>query len=173
MAESTTKPLERPLWPHRAPLAIGDEPADIPRIAIYEPADPDGSAIVVCPGGGYRHLAAHESEPIARWLNTLGITAILLTYRLSPRYRYPAAFLDVSRAIRTTRANATEWKLDLQRVGVLGFSAGGHLSATVSTRFDSDPRNEAAHDVIDRQTARPDLSVLLYPVITLDGVSAH
>ena len=159
------------LWEGKAPLAAGDEPADVPKIDIYRPdKDADGSAIVVCPGGGYGHLAPHESEPIARWLNTLGVTGIVLTYRIAPRYHYPAAFMDVSRAIRTVRHRAKEFELDPQRIGVLGFSAGGHLSANISTRFDNDDR---AADEINNETARPDVSVLLYPVVTLDGPSAH
>src|SRR5688572_15338812 len=126
------------LWHGRAPMAVGGEPADVPSIAIHPAKEADGSAIVICPGGAYQHLAPHEAEPVARWLNTLGIVGIVLTYRLAPRYRYPAAFFDVSRAIRTVRARAKEFQLDPKRVGVLGFSAGGHLAATVSTKFDSD-----------------------------------
>jgi acetyl esterase/lipase len=170
-AGATSEPAGHRLWPGKAPLAAGDEPADVPRVVVYHAEHGDGSAIVVCPGGGYQNLAPHEAEPIARWLNTLGITGIVLSYRLAPRYRYPAAFLDVSRAIRTARAKAGEWQIDPKRIGVLGFSAGGHLSATVSTVFDSDERDSA--DATDQQSARPDVSVLLYPVITLDGVSAH
>jgi acetyl esterase/lipase len=171
MPDATANVLEQNLWPAQAPLALGDTPADVPRVSVYQPRDPDGSSIIVCPGGAYQMLAPHEAEPIARWLNALGITAILLTYRLAPRYRHPTPLMDVSRAIRTARTNSDKWKIDPHRVGVLGFSAGGHLSATVSTTFDSDERN--ARDPIDQITARPDVSVLLYPVITLDGVSAH
>ena len=161
------------LWEKRAPLASGDEPADIPSIKIYRPEKPDGSAIVICPGGAYQHLAPHEGEPVAQWLNTFGVTGIVLTYRLAPRYRHPAPLIDVSRAIRTVRARAKEWQLDPQRVGVLGFSAGGHLAATVSTHFDADEAGRDANDPIDQQSSRPDVSVLCYAVITLEGVSAH
>src|SRR4051794_8337235 len=166
-----TKTFTQRLWPGNATLAKGDAPADIPQIAIYQPANADGSAVIVCPGGAYGMLAPHEAEPIARWLNTFGVTGIVLTYRLGPRYRHPAPLMDVSRAVRVVRAKSAEWKLDPKRVGVLGFSAGGHLAAAVSTHFDSDERD--AHDPIDRQSARPDVAVLAYPVITLDGVSAN
>ncbi|MEO6436271.1 MAG: alpha/beta hydrolase [Tepidisphaeraceae bacterium] len=170
MSDATASVITVRLWETRAPLATGDEPADIPEIAIHRPKQPDRSAIVVCPGGGYGALAAHEAGPIAAWLNTLGVTGVVLKYRLAPRYRHPAMLIDVSRAIRTVRARAKEWKLDEKRVGVLGFSAGGHLAATVSTQFDSDDREP---DAINDLSSRPDVSVLLYPVITLSGVSAH
>jgi acetyl esterase/lipase len=171
MSEETTKVFTHRLWPGKAPLAIGEALADIPQVVVYQPAAADGSAIIVCPGGAYGMLAPHEAEPIARWLNTFGVTGIVLTYRLGPRYHHPAPLMDVSRAIRTVRAKASEWKLDPKRVGVIGFSAGGHLSATVSTHFDTDERN--ANDTIDQQSARPDVAVLAYPVITLEGVSAN
>jgi acetyl esterase/lipase len=159
------------LWDHAAPLAVGDEAQDIPTITHYAPAHPDGSSIVICPGGGYENLADHEGPPVAQWLNDLGITGFVLKYRLAPRYRHPAMWLDVSRAIRMVRARAGEWKLDPERVGVLGFSAGGHLASTVSTHFDADDRSP--DDPIDQQSARPDVAVLLYPVITLHAPSAH
>src|SRR4051812_42953140 len=104
MSDATANVFEQNLWSGKAPLALGDTPADVPRVAVYQPRDADGSAIVVCPGGAYQMLAPHEADPIARWLTTLGITAILLIYRLAPRYRHPAALMDVSRAIRTARA---------------------------------------------------------------------
>lgn len=164
------------LWPApgKAPLAVGDDPADIPTISMYRPQNPDGSSIVVCPGGAYQHLAFHEGEPVAKWLNSFGVTAFVLTYRLAPRYRYPAAFGDVSRAIRTIRFRAKEWKLDEKKIGVLGFSAGGHLASTVSTHFDADPPEiRPPGDEINELSSRPDVSVLCYAVITLEGVSAH
>src|SRR6185437_10900373 len=170
MSDATANVFSQRLWTGKAPGAIGDTPKDIPDITIYQPKSPDGSAIVVCPGGGYHMLAEHEGKPMAQWLNTFGVTGIVLKYRLGPRYQYPAQFLDVSRAIRTARA-AKDWKIDPERVGVMGSSAVGHLSATVSTHYDSDDRNVA--DPIDRQTAKPDIAILLYPVITLEGVSVH
>ena len=172
MSEATTTQamMTWRLWEGKAPGAVGDEPADIPNIKLYRPENPDVSAIIVCPGG-YNHLAPHEAEPIAKWLNNAGVTAFVLSYRLAPRYRWPAAFLDVSRALRTVRHRAKELDLDEKRVGVLGFSAGGHLAATVSTHFDSDDRD--ANDPIDQQSARPDIAVLCYAVITFTGLSAH
>ncbi len=185
-APSASSPAPNPdevirLWPApgKAPLAAGDDPADIPTISIYRPKEikPDGSSIVVCPGGAYQHLALHEGEPVARWLNSFGVTAFVLTYRLGPRYRFPAAFADVSRAIRTirhrARARAREWKLDEKKVGVLGFSAGGHLASTVSTHFDADPPEIRPPDEVNELSSRPDVSILCYPVITLEGPSAH
>ena len=172
MSDATTQPAETwRLWKDKAPGALGDEAADVPSMKLYRPEKPDGSVIIVCPGGGYQHLANHEGEPIAHWLNSSGITAFVLTYRLGPRYHHPVMLMDVSRAIRTVRHRAKELELDGNRIGVIGFSAGGHLAATVSTIFDSDDRN--TQDPIDRETARPDVAVLCYPVVTLEGVSAH
>lgn len=173
MSEATTTQSANTwrLWKDKAPGALGNEPADIPSIKLHQPEKPDGSTIIVCPGGGYAHLAQHEGEPVAQWLNATGVTAFVLTYRLGPKYRYPAAFVDVSRAIRTVRHRAKELALDPARVGVLGFSAGGHLSSTISTHFDADERD--SKDPIDHESARPDVAVLCYPVITLEGVSAH
>jgi acetyl esterase/lipase len=164
----------QPLWPDSAPGAKGKEPADIPVVLLYRaPADKaNGAAIVVCPGGGYGGLAMdHEGHQIARWLNEHGITAVILKYRLGPRYHHPAPLTDAQRALRVTRAHAKEWQIDPKRVGILGFSAGGHLASTAGTHFDAgDPR---ADDPIDRLSSRPDFLVLLYPVITLTGPHAH
>ena len=162
------------LWPaNGVPLAVGTEAADIPTLTRFdpEPATKTGAAVVVCPGGGYNHLAEHEGTPIARWLTRHGITAFVLKYRLGPRYRHPSMLHDVSRAIRTGRHQADFLGLDAGRVGVLGFSAGGHLAATVSTQGEAgDPR---AADPIDQQDARPNVSILLYPVISLAEGYSH
>ncbi len=155
----------QPLWPAGAPGALGEGPEDVPALRAFAASRPDGSAIVVCPGGGYGHLADHEGAPVARWLNTLGIHAYVLRYRLGPRYRHPMMLQDVQRAIRTVRFHARRDGVDPQRVGVLGFSAGGHLAASACTLFDEPGLDPA--DPIDRLDARPDLGVLLYPVITL------
>src|SRR5713226_8151291 len=130
------------LWPGGAPGAIGTEVADIPTLTPYLPPKEKatGAAIIVCPGGGYTHLADHEGGPVAEWLNSLGVAAFVLKYRLGPRYQHPAPLLDAARAIRLVRARAAEWKLDPQRIGILGFSAGGHLTATAGTHFDSGRR---------------------------------
>lgn len=155
------------LWPDGAPAAIGKEPADIPTLTFY-PAPKDkatGAAVIVCPGGGYSHLADHEGGPVAEWLNTLGITAFVLKYRVGPRYHHPAPLLDAARAVRTVRARATEWQLDANRIGILGFSAGGHLASTIGTHFDAGKAD--ASDPIERVSSRPDLMILIYPVITM------
>ena len=155
------------LWPSGAPGAVGKEPADIPTLTVY-PAPKDiatGAAVIVCPGGGYSHLADHEGRPVAEWLNTLGVTAFVLKYRFGPAYHHPAPLLDAARAIRTVRARATEWRLDPNRIGILGFSAGGHLASTVGTHFDAGKAD--AVDAIERVSSRPDLMILIYPVITM------
>jgi acetyl esterase/lipase len=171
MADSTTHPTSQPLFPHGAPGALGAESGDVPTLTPYQAKDPDGSAIIVFPGGGYTHLAAHEGEPIARWLASLGISSFVLHYRLAPRYHHPAMLQDAAHAVRTVRALSREWKIDPNRIGVLGFSAGGHLAATISTQFDDgDAKSE---DPIEKVSSRPDVAVLCYPVITLGGVSAH
>ncbi|NDD63371.1 MAG: alpha/beta hydrolase [Acidobacteria bacterium] len=168
-----TPPPAVPLWSEGAPGAKGVAPEDIPSYQLYPaPADKaTGAAVVVCPGGGYRGLAAHEGHDIAVWLNGLGVTAVVLKYRLGPKYQHPSMLHDVQRAIRTVRANATTWQLDPQRIGVMGFSAGGHLSSTAATHFDAG-RPEAA-DPIDRVSSRPDVAILCYPVITMTDPYAH
>ena len=173
MAQNGARPTPMPLWPAGAPLAKGTHPEDIPTISLYlAPAGKaSGAAIVVCPGGGYQHLADHEGHDVAVWLNSIGVTAAVLKYRLGPTYHHPAMLLDVSRAVRTVRARAAEWKLDPARIGVMGFSAGGHLASTVATHFDEGKVDST--DVIDRASSRPDLVILGYPVITLTGSSAH
>jgi acetyl esterase/lipase len=155
-----------PLWPNGAPGAVGSEAADKPSLTVYPaPADKaTGAAMVVCPGGGYRNLAKHEGEPVAEWLNTLGVTAFVLQYRLAPRYHHPAPLQDASRAVRTVRARASEWHVDPQRVGIIGFSAGGHLAAMLGTHFDDG--DAGAGDPVERVGSRPDLMVLIYPAIS-------
>lgn len=161
------------LWPGDAPGAQGSADADIPIFTVFRP-DPDkanGAAVVVCPGGGYGGLAPHEGKPIAEWLNTIGVTGFVLKYRLGPKYHHPVMMRDVNRAIRTVRSRAQEWKIDPNRIGVLGFSAGGHLASTAVTHFDDG--NCDATDPVDRVSSRPDFGVLIYPVITMAGPFAH
>lgn len=163
-------PMPLPLWPDGLPDTA---PAEGPTLTLY-PAPPEtatGAAVVVCPGGGYQHLADHEGAPVARWLNTLGITGLLLHYRLGPRHRHPAMLHDAARAVRTARAHSQEWGIDPARVGILGFSAGGHLASTLATHFDAGSPNVA--DPVERVSSRPDLAVLVYPVISLHGPYAH
>lgn len=155
------------LWPDGAPGAVGKSPTDIPTLTPYlAPRDKaTGAAIVVCPGGGYQHLADHEGGPVAEWLNSVGVTAFVLKYRLGPTYHHPAELHDAARAIRTVRARAKEWGIDPQRIGILGFSAGGHLAATAGTHFTAGQAD--AVDPIERVSSRPDLMILIYPVITM------
>jgi acetyl esterase/lipase len=168
------KPALQPLWPGDAPGAKGKDALDVPGYLLYPaPADKaNGTAIVVCPGGGYGALAMdHEGYQIAAWLNSAGVTAVIVKYRLGPRYQHPVPHQDAQRALRTVRFRAKEWGVDPQRVGILGFSAGGHLASTVGTHFEK--VNPDAPDPIDRLSDRPDFMVLMYPVITLTGPHAH
>lgn len=155
------------LWPGGAPGAAGNTPEDIPTLTPYLPPKEKatGAAVVVCPGGGYQHLADHEGRPVAEWLNTLGVAAFVLKYRLGPRYHHPSMLLDAARALRPVRARAAEWGVDPTRIGILGFSAGGHLASTLGTHFDAG--DAAAADAVERVSSRPDLLILIYPVITM------
>ena len=162
------------LWPEGAPGAVGSEAADKPKLTVYRAPNEDanGAAVVVCPGGSYGRLAAdHEGKQVAEWLNSFGVSAFVLQYRLGPRYRHPAPLQDAQRAIRMVRARAGEWGVDPGRVGILGFSAGGHLASTTATHFDEGHADAA--DPIERQGSRPDFAVLAYPVISLEGPAAH
>ena len=152
------------LWPDGAPGAKGDSNEDKPRLTPYlVPGDGPRASVVVCPGGGYAMRAGHEGEPIARWLNTVGVSAFVLDYRVRP-YRHPIPLGDAQRAVRTVRHRAAEWRIDPKRVGILGFSAGGHLAGSAATIFDEG--NADAADPIDRQPSRPDAAVLCYAVLT-------
>src|SRR5207237_2520525 len=172
-AAQTSNPVQPIiLWPDGAPGALGREPADVPTLRPYLPPKEraTGAAVIICPGGGYEHLSEREGRPVAEWFNSLGVAAFVLKYRLGPRYHHPVPFADATRAVRTVRARAREWGLDTDRIGMLGFSAGGHLASTVGTYFDAgDP---AASDPIERVSSRPDVLVLIYPVITM-GTQAH
>ncbi len=157
-----------PLWPNGAPGALGTTSNDIPTITVYlpDPTNATGAAMVICPGGAYQALAPHEGNDYALWLNQHGVAGFVLKYRLGNHgYRHPVMLEDVSRAIRWVRAHADEFKLDPHRVGIMGSSAGGHLAATLLTHFDSGDTNSA--DPIERESSRPDLGVLCYPVITM------
>jgi acetyl esterase/lipase len=155
------------LWPNGAPGALGHEPTDIPTLTPYLPAPEKatGAGVVICPGGGYEHLSEREGKPVAEWLNSIGVAAFVLKYRIGPRYHHPAPLEDAARAIRIVRARAKEWGLDPARIGVLGFSAGGHLASTIGTHFETG--KAAASDPIERVSSRPDVMVLIYPVITM------
>jgi acetyl esterase/lipase len=174
----TAAPSQQPkvelLWPKGAPGAVGTEESDKPTLTVFQPpADKaNGTAVVICPGGGYGHLAKdHEGKQVAEWFNARGVTAFMLLYRLAPRYRHPAPLQDAHRAIRTVRAQAKEWNINPDRVGILGFSAGGHLASTAGTHFDAGKSD--AEDPIERISCRPDFLILCYPVITLEAPHAH
>jgi acetyl esterase/lipase len=158
------------LWPEGAPFAAGTSDEDRPALTPYLVGEGGTGAVIVCPGGGYGGRAGHEGEPIALWLNSLGISAFVLRYRVAP-YSYPCALLDVQRAIRHVRLHAAEWGIDPGKVGVLGFSAGGHLTASAGVHYDLG--NPEAADPAERQSCRPDLLVLCYPVITMHTPYTH
>ncbi len=162
------------LWPQGAPGAIGNEDTDRPAVSIFLPPKDKatGSAVVVCPGGGYQMLALdHEGKQIAEWLNSLGVAAFVLRYRLAPRYHHPAPLQDAQRALRFVRAKAEEFGIVPDRVGIWGFSAGGHLASTAGTHFDAGDPNAA--DPIDRPGCRPDFMILAYPVIMFSSDYTH
>lgn len=180
----TTNPATRPavsandppfvnLYPAAAPGAQGDGPGDTPAVQIYLPkfGKATGAAIVVCPGGGYGGLARHEGPNVGIWLADNGIAAFVLRYRLGPKYHHPVELNDAKRAIRFVRANATEWKIDPDRIGILGFSAGGHLTTTAATHFDAGDAHST--DPIERVSSRPNVQIPIYPVVTLIGPNTH
>jgi acetyl esterase/lipase len=158
------------LWPEGAPHAIGTSDEDCPAITPFLVDGDNKSAIIVCPGGGYGMRASHEGEPIARWLNTLGISAFVLRYRVAP-YSYPCALLDAQRAIRFVRFHAESMGINVGKIGILGFSAGGHLAAAASTHYDRGNVNTV--ELIEQESCRPDLLVLCYPVITMTPPYMH
>src|SRR5262249_16897163 len=130
------------------------------------------TAVVIAPGGSYTRLSMNlEGRAPANYFNALGIAAFVLKYRLGPRYHHPVELGDAQRAIRMVRTRAGEWHVDPSRIGILGFSAGGHLAASASTHFDSgDPK---ATDTIDRASSRPDFAILGYPVISMTAPWTH
>jgi acetyl esterase/lipase len=153
-----------PLWeknvPHFDPQIAQESPHLIPY--LLKKKQPK-ACIIVCPGGGYGGLAPHEDEPIARWLNFAGVSSFVLHYRVLP-YHHPAPLLDAQRAIRLVRSRALEFGVDPRRIGILGFSAGGHLASSAGTHYDTG--SPQAEDPINRVGCRPDALVLCYPVIT-------
>jgi acetyl esterase/lipase len=165
--------IEFPLWEGSAPGALGKEAKDIPTLTPYfaPPSKATGASFIICPGGAYGWLAPQEGVHYALWLNEQGITGFVLKYRLgSNGYKHPAMMQDAQRSIRYVRSKAKEWKLDPNKIGVMGSSAGGHLASTALTHFDAgDP---GAVDPIDRLSSRPNLGILCYPVVTM-GPNTH
>jgi acetyl esterase/lipase len=162
------------LWPDGVPGALGHSEADIPRMYAFLPrARSTSTAILVIPGGGYEHVAiGHEGMQIAAWLNTQGIPAFVLDYRVAP-YHYPAPIEDGQRAMRLIRAHAAEYGIDPNRLGVWGFSAGGHLASTLGTHCDADEVPVQHPDAADTQSCKPAFMVLSYPVISMTLPEAH
>jgi acetyl esterase/lipase len=168
---------EELLWPDGAPGAKGNQEGDKPTLMIYLPPKEKntGTAVVICPGGGYGHLAIdHEGLQITQWLNSLGVAGFILKYRhrnSGAGHGHPAPLQDAQRAIRMARSRAREWNIDPNRIGILGFSAGGHLASTAGTHFDKG--NADANDTVEKVSCRPDFMILIYPVISLDQWYTH
>jgi acetyl esterase/lipase len=168
-------PQTLPLWEGNAPHAVGNSAADKPSLAVFRAAKPNGTAVVVCPGGGYGFLADdHEGKQVADFLNGLGITAFVLKYRIVQKGRpgplHPAPLADAQRAIRLVRTKAKDFGIDADRIGIMGFSAGGHLASTAGTHFD---KGLSEGDAIDRTSCRPDFLILAYPVISMEPGVTH
>ena len=174
-AATSQAPIEQLLWPSGAPGALGTAPKDRPKLLVWQArrADAATPAVVVCPGGGYGHLAmAHEGRQVAVWLNSIGVAAAVLDYRHRGKgYGHPAPLQDAQRALRVMRAKAGSWRIDPQRVGVLGFSAGGHLASSVSVHHDAGEPKDS--DPVERMSCRPDFAVLCYAVLAFDRPFTH
>jgi len=165
----TAEPQTFPLWEHGAPGAMGTSDQDTPTITVYLPLEAarSGTAILIAPGGSYTMLASnHEGRQFANLFNGMGVTAFVLKYRLGPRYHHPIELEDAQRAIRWVREHAEQYGYQPDRIGMMGFSAGGHLASTVATHFDGG--NTGAADPIDHAGSRPDFVILGYPVITFE-----
>ncbi len=159
------------VWPGKAPGAMGEADRDIPTITVYVPqsAKKPCAAILICPGGGYGGLCtSYEGHDIAAWLDQYGIAGVVLKYRLNP-YRHPIPMNDAQRAMRLVRSHAAEWGIDAKRLGIMGFSAGGHLASTVGTHYDTGKAGDM--DPVERFSCRPDFMVLVYPVISMGNVT--
>lgn len=161
------------LWPDGAPGAQGTADEDKPSLTTFPVSENRvDTGVIVFPGGGYAHLSMqHEGSDIAEWLNHLGISAFVLKYRLGPKYHHPIELGDAQRAVRYVRAHAAEYGIHPKKIGIWGFSAGGHLAATVETHFDEGQKSSS--DPIERESSRPDFAILSYPVITMRDPYVH
>ena len=166
-----------PLWVDGTPGAKGNKDGDKPTLTIYLAPEEKatGAAVVICPGGGYGFLAMdHEGHQIAQWLNSLGVAGFILKYRhrnSGAGYGHPAPLQDAQRAISMVRSRAKEWNINPNKIGILGFSAGGHLASSAGTHFQK--RYSDAKDPIDRVSCRPDFLILIYPVISMTEWFTH
>lgn len=169
-------PQTFPLWTGKAPHAVGDSATDKPELTAYRPEKPNGTAVVICPGGGYGGLAMdHEGKQVGEFFAKLGVTAFVLKYRTANKDRPgplgEAPLSDVQRAIRLVRAKGKDFGIDPKKIGVVGFSAGGHLASTAATHFDKGGlKND---DDVEKESCRPDFAILAYPVITLEAGVTH
>jgi acetyl esterase/lipase len=163
------------LWPEGAPGAKGGPNDFQPTLTVYPPPreNNSGTLVVICPGGGYGGTAMdHEGHQIAQWFHSMGVGALILDYRHRGRgYGHPAPLQDAQRAVRTARAKAADLRIDPQRIGIMGFSAGGHLASTAGTHFA--PGDPKARDPVERVSSRPDFMILCYPVIAFDEPYTH
>lgn len=164
------------LWEGDAPYAQGKEEKDIPTLTVYLPPEgvsATGAAMVICPGGGYWGLSDYEYEGAgyARFLSAHGVACFVLRYRLaSNQYHHPVMLMDAARAVRLVRSQASKWGVDVERVGIMGSSAGGHLASSLAVHYEL--ANPKVLDPVDSLSSRPSLAVLCYPVITA-GEYAH
>ncbi len=174
-AKPTPAPSVEKLWPDDAPELNNAREQDRPALTICLPAKDKavGSAVVICPGGGYGHLAMdHEGHQVARWLNSLGVAGFILKYRHRRNgFGHPAPLRDAQRAVATVRRRAGEFGVDPDRIGIMGFSAGGHLASTAGTHFHAGKPD--APDPLDRVSCRPDFMILVYPVISMSEPFTH
>lgn len=167
-------PKTEPLWTGAVPGALGTADADVPTLTIYQPnrMQATGTLVVICPGGGYQNLAMdHEGHQVARWFTARGVAAVIVKYRLGPKYRHPAPLQDVLRAIRVVRSRAAELNVKPDRIGVMGFSAGGHLASSAATLFALKAAQVA--DGLETVSSRPDFAILGYPVIVFGADVTH
>ncbi|RPH89534.1 MAG: alpha/beta hydrolase [Calditrichaeota bacterium] len=168
---SGAQSFEIPLWPGE-PLLANDAVAEDPTLTVSLPDGGVSAAVVIFPGGGYWGLAMdHEGKQVAGWLNEMGLAAIIVRYRRGPGAQHPVPLLDAQRALRTVRLKADEWNIDPQRIGVLGFSAGGHLASCTGVFFDQGVPQ--ADDPVERVSCRPDFMILVYPVISMTQDYMH